>query len=193
MSSLFYHYLDVNMGSAAKALAWAHLVLMNVGASTATSMMIYGGYQAGAAMLPLDVGGRGLDAEQAHSTLAPFVLPIGASIMAILAGVVTGGAGFLMACRRKQSEEQKSARPPGGTRRTDTDTEAALQDSQNRCLASWFSILPFAAATYDSLVFTSRSESSSEPLSERRLQPASFAIRYALATSVGRTLPRRST
>jgi hypothetical protein len=79
-----------------------------------------------AAMLPLDVRGRGLDAEQAHTILAPFVLPIDASIMAILAGVVTGGAGFLMAYRRKQSEEQKSARPPGGTRRrTDTDTEAA--------------------------------------------------------------------
>jgi hypothetical protein len=77
-------------------------------------------------MLPQDVRGRGLDAEQAHTILTPFVLPIDASIMAILAGVVTGGAGFLMAFRRKQSEEQKSARPPGGTRRrTDTDTEAA--------------------------------------------------------------------
>lgn len=63
VSSLFYHYLDVNMGSAAKALAWAHLVLMNVGASAAAGMMMYGGYQVGAAMLPLDVGGRGLDAE----------------------------------------------------------------------------------------------------------------------------------
>jgi hypothetical protein len=46
VSSLFYHYLDVNMGSAAKALAWAHLVLMNVGASAAAGMMMYGGYQA---------------------------------------------------------------------------------------------------------------------------------------------------
>jgi hypothetical protein len=42
VSSLFYHYLDVNMGSAAKALAWAHLVLMNVGASAAAGMMMYG-------------------------------------------------------------------------------------------------------------------------------------------------------
>jgi hypothetical protein len=44
--SLFYHYLDVNMGSAAKALTWAHLVLMNVGASAAAGMMMYGGYRA---------------------------------------------------------------------------------------------------------------------------------------------------
>jgi hypothetical protein len=38
VSSLFYHYLDVNMRSAAKALAWAHLVLINVGASAAAGI-----------------------------------------------------------------------------------------------------------------------------------------------------------
>jgi hypothetical protein len=54
-------------------------------------------------------------------------------------------------------------------------------------------ILSFATTTYESLVFTSRSASNSEPASEYILAPASFAIRYPAAMSVGRILPRRST
>jgi hypothetical protein len=54
-------------------------------------------------------------------------------------------------------------------------------------------ILSFATTTYESLVFTLRSASNSEPSSEYILAPASFAIRYPAAMSVGRILPRRST
>jgi hypothetical protein len=45
----------------------------------------------GASMLPQNVGGQGLNAGQTHELLAPFVEPIGASILAIVTGVLSGG------------------------------------------------------------------------------------------------------
>jgi hypothetical protein len=66
-------------------------------------MMMYAGYQGGAAMLPTAIGGKGFDAQQAHSIMAPFVEPIAGSILAILAGVIAGGAGFLIAYRRART------------------------------------------------------------------------------------------
>lgn len=53
-------------------------------------------------MLSTAIGGRGFDAQQAHSIMAPFVEPIAVSILAILVGVIAGGAGFLIAYRRAQ-------------------------------------------------------------------------------------------
>lgn len=100
VSSAFYHYLAGSFTKAASMLAWVHLVLMNAGTSAGAGMMMYAGYQGGAAMLPVAIGGRGFDAQQAHSILAPFVEPIAGSILAILAGVVAGGAGYLIAYRR---------------------------------------------------------------------------------------------
>ena len=102
VSSAFYHYLSGSFTRAASALAWVHLILMNVGTSAAAGMMMYAGYQGGAAMLPTAIGGRGFDAQQAHSIMAPFVEPIAVSILAILVGVIAGGAGFLIAYRRAQ-------------------------------------------------------------------------------------------
>jgi hypothetical protein len=53
VSSAFDHYLAGSFTRAARALAWAHLLLMNIGTSAAAGiMMMYGGYQGGAAMLP---------------------------------------------------------------------------------------------------------------------------------------------
>jgi hypothetical protein len=102
VSSAFYHYLAGSFTRAASALAWIHLILMNVGTTAAAGMMMYAGYHGGAAMLPTAIGGRGFDAQQAHSIMAPFVEPIAVSILAILAGVVAGGAGFLVAYRKAQ-------------------------------------------------------------------------------------------
>jgi hypothetical protein len=102
VSSAFYHYLAGSFTKAASALAWIHLILMNIGTTAATGMMMYAGYQGGAAMLPTAIGGRGFDAQQAHSIMAPFVEPIAGSILAILAGVIAGGAGFLIAYRKEQ-------------------------------------------------------------------------------------------
>lgn len=106
VSSAFYHYLAGSFTRVASVLAWVHLILMNVGTSTAAGMMMYAGYQGGAAMLPTAIGGRGFDAQQAHSIMAPFVEPIAGSILAILAGVIAGGAGFLIAYRKEQRSSE---------------------------------------------------------------------------------------
>ncbi len=103
VSSVFYHYLAGSFTRLAGILAWVHLILMNVGTSAAAGMMMYAGYQGGAAMLPTAIGGRGFDAQQAHSIMAPFVEPIAGSILAILAGVIAGGVGFILAYRRARA------------------------------------------------------------------------------------------
>jgi hypothetical protein len=102
VSSAFYHYLSGGFTRAVSVLAWIHLILMNIGTTAAAGMMMYAGYQGGASMLPTAIGGRGFDAQQAHSIMAPFVEPIAGSILAILAGVVAGGAGFLIVYRKEQ-------------------------------------------------------------------------------------------
>jgi hypothetical protein len=102
VSSIFYHYLAGSFTRALSVLAWAHLLLMNLGTSVAAGMMMYAGYQGGAAMLPTPLGGRGFDAQQAHSIMAPFVEPIAISILVILAGVVIGGVAFLLSYRAQQ-------------------------------------------------------------------------------------------
>jgi hypothetical protein len=103
LSALFYHYLENVLGKSisagAKALAWTHLILMNVGTIAAMTLFMYAGYFGGASMLPESVGGQGFDAGQTHEILAPFVEPISAAILAIVAGVVAGGIGFLATYR----------------------------------------------------------------------------------------------
>ena len=109
VSSVFYHYLAGNFKKrAASALAWIHLILMNVGTSAAAGMMMYAGYQGGAAMLPTAIGGRGFDSGQAHSIMAPFVEPIAVSILVILLGVVAGGVAFLLGFRAQQRKLRES-------------------------------------------------------------------------------------
>jgi len=107
VSSLFYHYLENvlrrRIRGKAKALAWMHLVLMNVGTITATGLLMYAGYIGGASMLSEEVGGRGFNAGQAHAVLAPFVEPISAAILVILIGVLAGGIGFLLTYRSLKS------------------------------------------------------------------------------------------
>lgn len=118
VSSLFYHYLGIRgygSGRATNALAWTHLVLMSVGTTAAAAMMMLAGYQGGAAMLPPSSGGQGLDAGQAHQIMGSYVEPIAASILVLMAGVIAGGAGFLIHYRRSQMH--RTYRPG--------DTEAA--------------------------------------------------------------------
>ncbi|WP_148681266.1 hypothetical protein [Candidatus Nitrososphaera gargensis] len=103
VSALFYHYLENVLGRrirrSAKALAWTHLVLMNVGTAAAMGLLMYAGYLGGSSMLPENVGGQGFNAGQAHEILAPFVEPISVAILVIVASVVAGGTGFLMTYR----------------------------------------------------------------------------------------------
>ncbi|NOJ27758.1 MAG: hypothetical protein DA330_07095 [Nitrososphaera sp.] len=111
ISSLFYHYLGKGRhgsGRAANASAWAHLILMNAGVTAATSMMMLAGYQGGAAMFPLTVGGQGFDAGQAHEIMSSYVEPIAVSILVLVAGVIAGGIGFLIGYRRQSRFVQSS-------------------------------------------------------------------------------------
>jgi heme/copper-type cytochrome/quinol oxidase subunit 2 len=114
VSSLFYHYLENTnreqmQKRVAKVLAWIHLVLMNVGTTAAMSMLMYVGYLGGAAMLPQSIGGKGFNAGQAHEILGPFVEPISAAILVIVAGVIAGGIGFILSYRAELSAEKPSS------------------------------------------------------------------------------------
>lgn len=107
VSALFYYYIEkvlskqYNSTRIAKALAWSHLILMNVGTTAATGMLMYAGYLSGAAMLPLSVGGKGFNQGQAHEILAPFVEPISIAILVLIIGVLLGGIGFLLMYKSK--------------------------------------------------------------------------------------------
>jgi hypothetical protein len=109
VSALFYYYVErvlekqYNTTRIGKALAWGHLILMNVGATAATSMLMYAGYVSGAGMLPLSVGGKGFNQGQAHEILARFVEPISATILLLVLGVLLGGIGFLIMYRSKRT------------------------------------------------------------------------------------------
>jgi hypothetical protein len=102
VSALFYHLYSVKVSN---VLGWIHLILMNAGTSAAAGMMMYVGYVGGAASLPKAVGGAGLATAQVHELISSFVQPIGISILLILAGVVAGGVGYLMAYRRAAKVE----------------------------------------------------------------------------------------
>lgn len=73
-------------------------------------MMMLAGYQGGAAMLPPAIGGKGFDAEQAHGIIGPYVEPIAMSILVLMAGVIAGGARFLMSYRHQRKIIQSDTR-----------------------------------------------------------------------------------
>lgn len=81
VSAAFYHYVEKDLGrkyntKSKRIFAGGHLILMNLGAVASTGMLMYARYMAGAATLPVDVGGQGFNAGRAHGILAPFVEPI---------------------------------------------------------------------------------------------------------------------
>jgi|SRR5579875_2465103 len=101
LTSLFYYHFEVNLGrpyrGASNALAWIHLILMNVGAAAASLLLMYAGYFGGAGMLPVSQGGQGWTSEQAHvNLLAGLVDPIAYALIATGIGVLAGGLGFLI-------------------------------------------------------------------------------------------------
>jgi hypothetical protein len=112
VSALFYYYLEIILAKqysiikVANALAWGHLILMNIGTTAAMSMLMYSGYVSGAAMLPVTVGGKGFNAGQAHQILSPFVEPISVSILVLILGVLLGGIGFLLMYKSKRNKDK---------------------------------------------------------------------------------------
>ncbi|MEO9295541.1 MAG: hypothetical protein ABI347_08075 [Nitrososphaera sp.] len=102
VSAIFYHFLggsDIE-SKIPKSLVWLHLVLMNIGVSAASGLMMCAGYLGGAAALPEAVGGKGFDPAQVHALIAPFVEPIAIAILVLMAGVLAGGMGFMLSYRR---------------------------------------------------------------------------------------------
>ncbi|MEM4417546.1 MAG: hypothetical protein QXD32_05770 [Nitrososphaerota archaeon] len=110
VTALFYHYIENVLGKvytgAANILAWIHLILMNVGVIGATWLMMTSGYQAGAAMLPPEVGGLGWNAGQVHTNIF-YGIPLGypfwisGFIILLAIGVLLGGLGYVITWRRK--------------------------------------------------------------------------------------------
>jgi vacuolar-type H+-ATPase subunit I/STV1 len=106
VTSLFYFYIETVQGKtyagAAKALAWAHLVLANVGVAGVAILAMVGGYLGGAAMQPSQFGGMGWNTGQVHvNILQYYTEPIAAFLMLALLGFVLGGLGYILALRSK--------------------------------------------------------------------------------------------
>jgi hypothetical protein len=105
-SSLLYHHVEVVMGKmyvgGANALAWIHLVLMNVGIAGATWTMIYAGCLGGVELWPTNQGGLGWNIEQvAEQVVTQFVPIVGLMLLLTGIGVFAGGIGFLITYRKK--------------------------------------------------------------------------------------------
>jgi hypothetical protein len=106
VTSLFYFYIETVLGKeytgAAKALAWTHLVLGNIGVAGAAILTMIGGYLGGAGMQPVSSGGQGWTAYQVHvHVLANLEYPITAFILIALIGFTLGGIGYILAMRSK--------------------------------------------------------------------------------------------
>lgn len=106
LTALFYYHFEVSLNKPYKgisnAFAWVHLVLMNVGAATATLMLMYAGYYGERALMPTSQGGLGMAALQVHETImVNFVSPVGYALIVTGIGVLAGGLGFALNYFRK--------------------------------------------------------------------------------------------
>jgi len=102
VSALFYQHLEVILAKPyagwRNGAAWAHLLLGGGVGSAAALLMAWGGYVAGAALLPTQFGGGGHDSVYVHTNiLGPLVIPIAALIALTLLGFFIGGVGYMTA------------------------------------------------------------------------------------------------
>lgn len=110
VTALFYHYIEDLMGKSitgvSNLLAWIHIILMNIGVTGASGLMIIGGYLGGAAMLPPEVGGQGWNPGQVHVNIfysIPLGYPFWISLFLtlLIIGVIAGGLGFIITLRKR--------------------------------------------------------------------------------------------
>jgi hypothetical protein len=108
-TALLYQYIEVthvfpltgwrNMG------AWIHLILGGLGSAGASLLMVWGGFQAGTALLPTNSGGGGQTIPFVHTNiLEPIVIPIAVFMGIALLGYLAGGivlASAWMASRKR--------------------------------------------------------------------------------------------
>ena len=103
VSAVFYSHLEVGMGRRIRgfrsALAWIHLVGMNVGGVATTIIMIFAGL-AGSGVLGIIVGGS--DTLQENTAIMDqFIAPIAIFTGVLSIGVISGGLAFVMSYLRK--------------------------------------------------------------------------------------------
>jgi hypothetical protein len=104
VTSLFYFYIETVLGKVykgvAKAFAWIHLILGNIGVAGAALLAMIGGYLGGAAMQPVSSGGQGWSTLQVHvNILQYYPTPIAVFLGLGLLGFFLGGVGYLIAMR----------------------------------------------------------------------------------------------
>src|SRR6266571_6593843 len=104
MSALFYNHIEVALRAPLAGwkniAAWIHLILGGIGSAGASLVMTYGGYAAGVANLPTNVGGGGHvnDFAFIHANiLNPLVGPIAGLMAVALLGYLIGGIGLAAA------------------------------------------------------------------------------------------------
>ena len=106
VSSLFYHYLEFhlikNYSKLGNVLAWMHLILMNIGISSASLTMIYAGYIGDVAIFPKEIGGFDMTPIQVSEILLnQFIAPVGIMLLVAAIGAISGGIGFIITFFKK--------------------------------------------------------------------------------------------
>ena len=111
LSALFYDHVEIRLGSPLTgwrtAAAWIHWALGGLGSAAASLLMMWGGFNAGAALLPTNQGGLGQNTTYVHvNILNPIVIPIAALMGVALLGYLIGGIGLAtawMTARKRQA------------------------------------------------------------------------------------------
>ncbi|MGH9991149.1 MAG: hypothetical protein ACREBU_03465 [Nitrososphaera sp.] len=103
VTAVFYNHLEVGMGRQIRgfrpALAWIHLVGMNVGGAATTIIMIFAGL-AGSGVLDILLGES--DTLQENTAIMhQFIAPIAIFTGVLSIGVISGGLAFVMSYLKK--------------------------------------------------------------------------------------------
>ena len=107
VTALFYDYIESGLGKKidriSTMLAYAQLILMNVGIVGSTFLLMYAGYVGGVGILPTALGGAGLSETQAHvQILGAFPPEIIAFIILTMLGALAGGIAYVRALLSKK-------------------------------------------------------------------------------------------
>jgi hypothetical protein len=112
-TSVFYNHFEVDMQRTIRgfgsALAWVHLIGMNVGGATVTLTMIYAGLVgSGIIGIIMSGGNNAVELKPSTQVLEQFIVPISAFAMILVIGLIAGGLTFLLNFMsiRKSSNEQ---------------------------------------------------------------------------------------
>jgi hypothetical protein len=96
LSALFYEHVEARLGSPfvgwRNAAAWIHLTLGGLGSAAASLLMMWGGFNGGAALLPTNQGGLAQNTTYVHvNILNPIAVPIAGLMGVALLGYLAGG------------------------------------------------------------------------------------------------------